>query len=157
MYVLTQHSYTMEPAANLALNTSFSYLLWHSFLYFFQIVEQCCANYHIYHLFCSSWKKKKRSQQWKLLICSQISQVYALQVILDQIPSPICITTVLIDRTMENGHSLGKLKLSQNALTNRTEGTAASISRLMCAREVKIRTSDHGTLDSFFFFHCSET
>lgn len=74
-------------------------------------------------------------------------------------PSPMYITTVLIDRTMENGYSLGKMKLSQNALTNMTGGTAASISRVMYAREVKIRTSDHGTLDFifFFFFHCSKT
>lgn len=29
--------------------------------------------------------RKKRNRQWKLVICSQISQVYAQQVILDQI------------------------------------------------------------------------
>lgn len=69
---------------------------------------------------------------------------------MDQIPSPISITTVFIDRTTESGYHLGKLKFSWNALTNRTGGRAANISRVMYPREVKIRTCDHGALDFFF-------
>lgn len=65
---------------------------------------------------------------------------------MDKIPSPIGISTVFIDSKMESEYPLGKLKFSQNALTNRTGGTAANISRVMYPREVKIRTCDHGTL-----------
>ena len=80
---------------------------------------------------------------------------------MDPIPSPISITTVFIDSTTESEYSLCKLKLSQNALTDRTGGTVANISRVMCPREVKIRTRVHGTLDFFLlflilFFNCSE-
>lgn len=60
--------------------------------------------------------------------------------------------TVFINRTMESGYPLGKLTLSQNALTHRTGGTAVNTSRVVYPRDVKIRTCDHGTLDFFIYF-----